>query len=178
MYATIIIYLAVSSAVAIATLCYIGADVIVESKKGKGSPGNIPTQTLTPAPAPIPAPESPTVTEPIVLPRPVASINAEEAEVMISGTLAMSAVRYDSGAGHGKQGIVNLGDINNAFEPHELVTLEALKKKGLIPKHVGRTKILADGILTKPLTVKAESYSLQAIKMIELTGGTVIILKD
>ena len=43
---------------------------------------------------------------------------------------------------------------------------------------MGRVKILADGILNKPLTIKAESYSVQAIKMIELTGGTVIILID
>ena len=39
-------------------------------------------------------------------------------------------------------------------------------------------KILADGMLNKPLIIKSESYSIQAIKMIELTGGTVIILKD
>jgi ribosomal protein L18E len=39
-------------------------------------------------------------------------------------------------------------------------------------------KVLADGILNKPLTIKSESYSIQAIKMIELTGGTVIILRD
>jgi ribosomal protein L18E len=47
-----------------------------------------------------------------------------------------------------------------------------------MPKKVKRIKILADGVLTKPLTIKAENYSVQAIKMIELTGGTVIILID
>jgi ribosomal protein L15 len=47
-----------------------------------------------------------------------------------------------------------------------------------MPKKVGRMKVLADGELNKPLIVKAEDYSVQAIKMIELTGGTVIILKD
>ena len=58
------------------------------------------------------------------------------------------------------------------------MTLAVLKQKGLINKKAGRMKVLADGELTKPLAVKSESYSVQAIKMIELTGGTVIILKD
>ena len=59
-----------------------------------------------------------------------------------------------------------------------MVTLAALKTKGLVPKSAGRVKILAGGdLLTKPLTVKAESFSIQAIKMIELTGGTVVIKK-
>ena len=50
--------------------------------------------------------------------------------------------------------------------------------KGLLTKKTGRIKVLAGGMLHKPLTIKAENYSVQAIKMIELTGGTVIILKD
>ena len=52
-----------------------------------------------------------------------------------------------------------------------------MKAKKLIPAKTVRIKILADGHLTKPLTVKANYYSVQAIKMIELTGGTVIVLK-
>ena len=59
-----------------------------------------------------------------------------------------------------------------------MITLAVLKEKGLVSKKVGKMKVLADGILNKPLTVKSESYSIQAIKMIELTGGKVIILKD
>jgi ribosomal protein L15 len=38
-------------------------------------------------------------------------------------------------------------------------------------------KILADGTLEKALTIKADSFSIQAIKMIELTGGTPIVLE-
>ena len=68
--------------------------------------------------------------------------------------------------------------IDANFDADDVVTLAVLKQKGLVPKSMGRVKILADGILNKPLTIKAESYSVQAIKMIELTGGTVIILKD
>ena len=53
-----------------------------------------------------------------------------------------------------------------------------MKQRGLLQKSFGRVKILANGMLSKPLTVKAENYSVQAIKMIELTGGTAVILKD
>ena len=73
---------------------------------------------------------------------------------------------------------VVLGVLDQAFEANELVMLDILKGKGVLPKKTGRMKILAAGVLNKPLTVKAEGYSIQAIKMIELTGGTVIILKD
>ena len=54
-------------------------------------------------------------------------------------------------------------------------TKVVLKAKKLIPKDIKRIKVLADGVLSKPLTIKANSYSVQAIKMIELTGGTVIM---
>ena len=67
--------------------------------------------------------------------------------------------------------------IRALVEPGDEVTLAAIKEKKLLPKKVQRIKILADGVLSKPLTVKAESFSIQAIKMIELTGGKVIILK-
>ena len=68
--------------------------------------------------------------------------------------------------------------VDDNFNAHDVITLAVLKEKGLISSKVGRMKVLADGMLNKPLTIKSESYSIQAIKMIELTGGTVIILKD
>ena len=85
---------------------------------------------------------------------------------------------YESPAGHGQQGIINIGVLNKNFEANETITLSILKQKGLISRNAGRMKVLADGILEKPLTIKSESYSIQAIKMIELTGGTVVILRD
>ena len=53
-----------------------------------------------------------------------------------------------------------------------------LKEKGLVTKKIGRLKVLADGELEKPLTIKAESFSGQAIQKIRLADGTVIILRD
>ena len=53
----------------------------------------------------------------------------------------------------------------------ETVTLEALQEKRLAPKGTGRVKILARGIMTKKLDIIADSFSLQAVKMITLAGG-------
>ena len=111
-----------------------------------------------------------------VAPEPVDHIDAEEADTMITDDDAMSKVLKEHGAGTGYRGIANIGDISRLFEENEIVTLAALKQKGLVEKKAKRVKILADGILDKPLTVKAESFSIQAVKMIELTGGTVIYL--
>lgn len=129
---------------------------------------------LKPEPKPEPEPEP----EPVVMPEIVEHIDAEEADAMITDTMAMEAANYESGAGHGRWGIINIGLIDDYFEAHDVVTLAALREKGLVPKGIGRLKILADGELNKPLTIKSENYSVQAIKMIELTGGTVIILKN
>lgn len=114
---------------------------------------------------------------PEVMPEFVEHIDAEEADAMISDSLAMKTANYESGAGHGQQGIINIGVLDDNFNAHDVITLAVLKEKGLISSKVGRMKVLADGMLNKPLTIKSESYSIQAIKMIELTGGTVIILR-
>ena len=119
--------------------------------------------------------EEPPVEE---MPEIVEHIDAEEADAMISDSLAMKNANYESGAGHGQQCIINIGVLDARFEANDVVTLGVLKERGLVSKKAGRMKVLADGELNKPLVIKAESYSIQAIKMIELTGGTVIILKD
>ena len=115
---------------------------------------------------------------PEVMPEFVEHIDAEEADAMISDSLAMKTANSESGAGHGQQGIINIGVLDDNFNAHDVITLAVLKEKGLISLKVGRMKVLADGMRNKPLTIKSESYSIQAIKMIELTGGTVIILRD
>ena len=179
MYQVIITYLVVSSIVAIGMLLYVGVDVLVEALTKRREPEPEPEVPIAPIiVAPILEPEPEPEPEPVVLPARVDHIDAEEADEMISSDLAMRAARYESGAGTGKQGIINLGDIDRVFEPYDIITLAVLKERGMMAKKVGRMKILADGILTKPIIVKSESYSVEAIKMIELTGGTVIILRD
>ena len=109
----------------------------------------------------------------------VEDIVAEEADEMISDEVALSEVIEEEETGpDGYKTFINIGIINDHFEAGDVVTIDELKAKKLIPQKTMRIKILADGHLRKPLTVKANYYSVQAIKMIELTGGTVIILKD
>ena len=168
----VIIFMVISSIFALATIGYVTVDVIIEMNSKKE-----PVIEVLPTPEPEPEPEPEVIEEPVEIPI-VEHIDANEADLLISDDMAMKEANYESGAGHGKQGIVNIGVIDENFDQNEVVTIAALKAKGLVPKSVGRIKVLAAGILEKPLTIKAESYSVQAIKMIELTGGTVIILRD
>lgn len=123
--------------------------------------------------------EEPVPEEPHHLPEFVEHIDAQEADEMLSDTLAMEFVVVEH-EGHrtiGLKGHVNLGDIDKVFKAGQVVTLDKLKAKGLVNKKIKRIKVLADGVLNKPLMVKAHGFSIQAIKMIELTGGTVVKLK-
>ncbi len=52
--------------------------------------------------------------------------------------------------------------------------MQSLQEKNLIGKNVNYLKILARGNLDKPLIVEANEFSIDAIKMILLVGGTVI----
>ena len=171
MTALIIVFMVVASIFALSTLGYVAVDVVLEVSGAFNSKK---------APEPVVAPPAPVIVEvPVVVePTIVETIVAEEADDLMTDSAAMSSVIREKGAGHGKQGIINIGVISDNFEPDDVVTLAVLKQKGLVPKSVGRIKVLADGVLSKPLTIKAESYSVQAIKMIELTGGKVVILKD
>ena len=71
----------------------------------------------------------------------------------------------------GKMEAINLDTICDCFEDGDLVTLETLKEKKLISQKAGRVKILARGTMTKKLEIIADSFSLQAVKMITLAGG-------
>ena len=173
----VITFMIVATIFAIASLVYVVVDVILEALANKKEKKEEPKEEEKPPVivAPVIIEEEPEEEE---LPEIVEHINPEEADEMISDALAMKTARYEEGAGHGKQGIINISVLDEAFEAGDVITLGVLKEKGLMSKKVGRMKVLADGVLDKPLTVKAESYSIQAIKMIELTGGTVIILKE
>lgn len=70
--------------------------------------------------------------------------------------------------------IVNIDTISAKFSANDTVSLKALKEKTLIDKDVNYIKILARGALDKPLTIEANDFSIEAVKMIVLTGGKVI----
>jgi ribosomal protein L15 len=167
----VIVFMVIATLFALGSITYVVADVIVEKRQQK--------QQNTVVVLPVVAEHEPeTEPEPEVMPEIVEHIVAEEADAMISDELAMQTVLYESPAGQGDQVIINIGMIDMMFEAGAVVTLEALKQKDLAQRKAGRLKVLAGGTLNKPLTIKAENYSVQAIKMIELTGGTVVILKD
>ena len=72
---------------------------------------------------------------------------------------------------------IKLGLLNLKFNPGEEITLETLQTKGLIETRKGRlpiVKILADGALTKALTIKALPMSATAKAKIEKMGGQVL----
>ena len=67
--------------------------------------------------------------------------------------------------------IVNVGDLEAAFEAGETVDAASLKNKGLVKKALDGVKILGNGELTKALTVKVTAYSASAKEKIEKAGG-------
>jgi ribosomal protein L15 len=75
---------------------------------------------------------------------------------------------------NGKKGIINIDELSRHYAYGDCVTLESLKQKGLIANNIGYVKVLARGTLDKKLTIELNDYSLQAVKMILLTGGRAI----
>ncbi len=65
---------------------------------------------------------------------------------------------------------INVGSLN-AFEDGAVVDAAALKEAGLVKKSYDGVKVLANGNLTKKLTVKAAAYSEAAKAKIEAAGG-------
>ena len=70
--------------------------------------------------------------------------------------------------------IINIEALSKNYSAGDTVTLDGLKDKKLIAPSTTYYKVLASGILDKPLIVEADDFSLEAVKMILLTGGRVI----
>jgi large subunit ribosomal protein L15 len=68
--------------------------------------------------------------------------------------------------------LVNLRQLD-AFEAGSVIDLEALIKGGMVSSVKDGVKILADGELTKALTVKAHKFSASAIEKIQAAGGSI-----
>lgn len=105
-------------------------------------------------------------------------VSAETVDELMTDKLAETLLEEsEEMGGTGKLGIINIGVISPVYQAGDVVTLASLQEKGLVDANIGRLKVLASGILDKPLTIKAEAFSFQAIKMITLTGGHAIHLK-
>ena len=70
---------------------------------------------------------------------------------------------------------VNVSDLN-VFEDGAVVTVEELKKVGLVNKELDGVKVLGNGELSKKLTVKANKFSDVAKQKIENVGGTTEVI--
>ncbi len=70
--------------------------------------------------------------------------------------------------------VVNISVLEN-FEANSVVDMEALNAKGLIKvmKDSVGLKVLGNGTLTKPITVKANAFSASAKEAIEKAGGKI-----
>ncbi|WP_176012649.1 50S ribosomal protein L15 [Victivallis sp. Marseille-Q1083] len=73
---------------------------------------------------------------------------------------------------HIEYNIVNLSVLDEHFAAGEVVDSEALSAKGLPGKADRMLKILANGEITKALTVKAHKFSAAAKAKIEAAGGS------
>ncbi|OGS17247.1 MAG: 50S ribosomal protein L15 [Elusimicrobia bacterium RIFOXYA2_FULL_50_26] len=71
---------------------------------------------------------------------------------------------------------VNVETLNELFDNGAEVTIQALRAKGIAKRRLP-LKILGNGELGKPLTVKADAFSKSAEEKIKAAGGTVINTK-
>ncbi len=73
---------------------------------------------------------------------------------------------------------INIDTICENYENGETVDIVTLKDKNLVTKKAEKIKVLARGVMSKRLTVVADKFSIQAVKMIGLAGGTAKRYKD
>ncbi|MDE5856436.1 MAG: uL15 family ribosomal protein, partial [Anaeroplasmataceae bacterium] len=104
------------------------------------------------------------------------NVTITEAKQLITDDSAMEYVQVEENSSektYSKKDIINIDVLSKNFNSDDLVNLETLKEKKLISAKVDYIKVLARGVLDKPLIIEAQDYSIDAIKMIVLTGGEV-----
>lgn len=74
--------------------------------------------------------------------------------------------------------IINVGELETAFENGATIDLGAVLEKGLVSqeKHTDLFKVLGDGALSKKFTVRADAVTKSAREKIEAAGGTVDLI--
>ena len=170
--------------------------VVVMSTKPKEEPIVEPIVEVVPEPVvEEPVVEEPVVEEPVVevVPEPVVeeveevpyvepeivveSVSAEEAHQIVEEKHVELHVEESVdyiGPKDNKKAIINVDTLSKNYEAHELVTIQSMKDKKLIDKKAKCVKVLARGIIDKPLRVKAGEFSVPAVEMLLLTGGQAI----
>lgn len=72
--------------------------------------------------------------------------------------------------------VVNVGQIDQAFQAGEEVTLAALEAKNLAKGRFDVLKVLGDGEISKKLKISAHRFSKSAAEKIEKAGGEMVVL--
>jgi large subunit ribosomal protein L15 len=72
--------------------------------------------------------------------------------------------------------VVNVGDLDRAFQNGQQVDAGSLKATALVKGRYDLLKVLGDGELTKALTVAAHRFSASAKEKIEKAGGRIEVL--
>ena len=74
--------------------------------------------------------------------------------------------------------MVNLDQLEAAFDQGATVTVEALREQGLVSSRTSLVKILGRGELTKALTVHAHKFSGKAAEKVAAAGGRADAIPD
>jgi large subunit ribosomal protein L15 len=83
---------------------------------------------------------------------------------------------FANGAFRKDYAIVNLAALEALYEAGAVVDEAALRARGLVKgRHDDGIKILGDGTLSKPLTVRATKFSASAAAKIAAAGGQAIV---
>jgi large subunit ribosomal protein L15 len=67
---------------------------------------------------------------------------------------------------------LHVGDLER-FEPNSVVDVAALQKAGLVSQVLDGVKVLADGEISRSLTLRVHKASQKAREKIEAAGGSV-----
>ncbi len=107
-------------------------------------------------------------------------VTAAEVDELMQDDIAVALIEEtDEISDRTKTDIVNIDTLSKNFADGETVTLEEIKKRiPAVSKRATFIKVLARGSLDKKLVVIADSFSIEAAKMILLTGGNAIKKKN
>lgn len=72
--------------------------------------------------------------------------------------------------------VINVGELNEAFDAGTEVTPELLVQKGLVRSSFEELKVLGDGELTKNLKISAHRFSASAESKISAAGGAYTVI--
>ena len=106
-------------------------------------------------------------------------VQAEDVNHMMSGEQAnaLTAVVFRPARPGNNRAIVYLDTLSDAFAPYSFVNLAILRKEGIVGEETTHIVVHARGVLRKPLMVEADGFSLEAVKMLSLTGGRAILIR-